>query len=708
MPNTSSTWDPESIITLCKVPYDSNYANVVDWQSHNDIDIYMNSLSSTSITLSKSTYMPVGQPIVIDVPYSIAYKYNYCYVVNPNQTEAEDEQSLKTYYYFIVSCDYNNPSTVTLTLQLDVWTTYKVDMSLGYAFLESGHLAMANAPSLADTNIPRNLMRYMDIAEGIDMGNDMYTFHEVIYSLQVDGNNVLHSDTIIIMSTADMSTSFGTVDSPQLNTAQGGVSGGLFNGCDIYMTDKEGFPQFVNYIKEYSWVSQCIVSITCVPYKIIDLYSSTDSNLNGSQPSFTFKKLGSASAPPIKIGEVDINNVIDYGWPDVRVKDIRKLWSYPYTVIEVSGWNGNSLFLRPQCLGFNVNDLLVASCIILPFARIGVFPAYYNRSPQSSATYTVSYSNASANGVRTVYAGDFIDTALWISDFPQFSIVNNSYLTYLASTAGTRQYQYNTAEWSMASANMQAGVGYGNTLQSLAVQQANAEAQLRTEQANYRIGQTMDIVNAASNTVGNLFSGDIVGTLQSAATGIVNLFGEQAQFQNSQNLAYSQLANTQALGYSVSDRNNQLAEFVNQGNYKNAIQSVEAGIKDASVRQPSTVGLMGGEGFLYSFGLLFSVTVKYKRISDDAVIRCAQYFRRYGYRINRVVQLPRRLNVCEYYSYYKCVDPTITLADSSEVEKDAIRGILSNGVTVWESPGLIGYVNPLNNTVVNDRIGNYY
>lgn len=714
MPNTPRTWDPGSTVTLCSVPWDASYQNVVDWQSQSVIDAYFASLVSTSIVLDDSAYMPVGAPIVVDVPYSVAYAYNYCYVSNPPQLGIEPD-TVKTYYYFITECRYNNPATVTLTLQLDVWTTYKVGATFGYGFLDSGHIAMANSPALPAVNKAIALRRYCDVPEGVAVGSEMFTFYEQTVSLQTDDNDAVQPDSVLIVCTADLTKDFGTMDSPKLNTASGGFTGGIYNGCDVYVIDRSGFTAFLTAIQSFSWVAQCIVSITTIPYQVIDSFAANDVDFNGSTPTFKFQKMGAPTAHRISTnGYVSIDTIEGNGWVRNDISDIRKLWTYPYTVIEIVTWDGNSLFLKPQCLYNDDTDLFAYACVVPPFARIGIYPNYYGRE-SNQANVTLKYANSSGAGQIQIPVGDFLDSAVWISDFPQFSIVNNNYITYMASTANTRAYQYSSAEWTNESANISLKNTYDNALDSLANTQANTQMQLETEQSNKNIDTTLDVlgnaVGLASGVIGNtvnLNPGGIMQSVAGAALNVANTMGDLQKFANTQNLAYATLANNMQLGQGIADRNYVLSSYINQGNYKNAIQSIEAGVRDAALKPPSSVGLTGGNGFRYANGLLFNFTVRYKRISPDAQLRCAQYFRRFGYQVHRYIQVPQVLNVCAKFSYYKFSEIYITNADANETEKDAIRGIMCHGVTVWGTPADIGTTDVFANTVDQNKVRTYY
>lgn len=708
MPNTAATFEPGSTITLCKVPFDAAYHDVVDWQSQAAVDAYFSSLASSSAVFGNSTYMPVGMPVVVDLPYSVAYAYNYCYIVNPPQLASEP--AAKTYYYFITGCRYNNPASVTLTLQLDVWTTYKFDVAYGTGYVEQGHIAQANTPALQDAIIPTALQTYHTVSEGIDTGAEFVTVKEQMFSLQAYPNDANATpDSVVIISTADLSASFGSISNPNLTTASGGVSGGLYNGCNVYVTDRAGFNFFLNAIKQYSWVAQCIVSITAIPYLIVQQLSLIDSDFNGTTPDWTFKSMGSTIDTKIQLSAdgIDIENVTDNGWYGYDVSDLRKLWAYPYSVIEVTTWDGSSVFLKPELLNDNQNPLMAIFCSVPPFARVGFYVSKYGRGAGPD-TATVKAANGAASFNLVIPSGDFLDAAVWISEFPQFSIVNNNYTVYMASTANRRAYSYQSAEWTLASASRAQVTAYDNAIESISTDVANTRAGIENDAANRDIENVTRTIDIAAGAVGNLASLNIGGAVGGVVTGVNNLVGQNLQFANNQALANTVLANTSTLATDVANRNNQLAGYVNQGNYRNAIAGIDAGVADAALTPPSTVGQMGGEGFRYSIGLLFGCTVRYKRISPNALARVAQYFRRFGYQIHRYVQVPSRLNVCRYFSFYKFSEINITAANANETEKDAIRGIFMRGVTIWESASDIGRVDVMANKVRNDRIATYY
>lgn len=698
-------WEPSSKIVLCSVPWDSDYKDVVKFKDKNARDDYFNSLDSFSF--DNSTYMPINQPVCIALPYSSAYKYNYCYIDN-SKLPVENEGDKKTYYYFISNVEYVNPSTSRIYLQLDVFTTYQFDFNFGIGYCERGHVAMCNEPSLSDDDIPRAMRRYLADDEGLNVGGEMVNYKTDVYSLQANDDAKVVDDYVSIVTTVDLTVSFGTVDNPQLKTARGGTFGGIFSGCDVYFIEKSHFVDFMRYMQDYSWISQCIISITVIPAALVrgaDL--SNKVQLNGTMPDYDIiKPAFNNDTVPHPVGTVDIDKIKQGFNDDANISqygDLRKLWEYPYNVVEISSFNGNSIFLKPQLLQSNRINLYLIFCSIMPFAEACIYPSGYCNSDTNNG-YTLSYSNASGNDMtRYVTNGDFVDTALWISDFPQFSIVNNSYIAYMASNAHTRAYSYASAEWSRDSSQASNLNGFVNSQMGLDVGMINTRNSYATDLNNVtrsnQLSTAVGLASGALGLVGNIATANVLG----AGSSIVGMVGgtasNYANLENSRDSLNTSLANSQNtynVNTDINDRNYNLAQFLTNGNYENTVRGIDAGYQDAALQSPSTSGSMGGQGFKYANGLLFNVVVKYKRITNAHISKIGDYFCKYGYYVKRFISV-NQLQICTYFTYWKFTDIYITSARMNETEKNSIRGIFCKGVTVWENPSDIGNIAPVLN-----------
>ena len=67
---TPYSWPTDSKATLCRVPWDANYRNVVDWRDQQHKDSYFSSLKSDKCELGSMTYLKPNDPIFVDVPFS--------------------------------------------------------------------------------------------------------------------------------------------------------------------------------------------------------------------------------------------------------------------------------------------------------------------------------------------------------------------------------------------------------------------------------------------------------------------------------------------------------------------------------------------------------------------------------------------------------------------------------------------------------------
>lgn len=764
----TATWEPDSTVVLCNVPWDMNYDNVVAWKHSSgnnkddvagalDKDGYFSNLSTMSnpVTLIDSTYFPMGTvQITVDVPFPRARMYNYVVVTNPElptDVELSGWSYPLVYYYFITKADQPNPSTTTFTLQLDVWTTYYPDyLSMGVGYVERGHVGMLNAPlhsavyTQYSKNLPYALDAYCSESEGIDTGGEFQTYYEEAYSLQRtysmdDDKNLIASDVsadwVVVVSTASLKTDPGTVNSPKLRTSAGGIFDFVPSGCDVYAFPLDKLEYIMSTLAAYSWVSQCIISLTVVPAIVLNstqLYAvdflTTKVSQQGSTPYFY--ELRPKPATDMNLarlcGSVTIKNIIENGWTSEYTetdlsayKNIKKLWCYPYTVVELYG-NGQSVFLKPQLFGSCDMLMYAYTSPVSPFATIAAYPTNYGNHSTGKVEWD---SSVSGNEVaHTINYGDFLDVALWWDNFPQFGITNNSYITYMAQTANVRNYQYASAEWTQASANLTANNTYANTSSYLQLANQNANLSIENERANNALSNQQTLNNARTSAitgtigaVGNLVSGNYASAVTGGIETALNAYNANANLEltkqmqtNNLNLQAAQLSNSQTTGYEVADRNLALSQTVASGNYDVQIQGIDAAYADAALKTPSSSGNTGGAGFKYSRGLYFAYSVRYKRVSPAAIRRVGDYFLRFGYTIKRFIDIPETLALMKYYTYWKVQQLEIQSANITETEKDAFRGLFAKGVTVWQNPSNIGHIKPIENQPIDEMESTYY
>lgn len=720
-------FDPVSTVTLCKVPWDSDYTDVVDWSIVDKATYFAGISKDDYQVLSHSAYMPLGVNICVDVPYNVARRYNYCIVTNPAQVEGDEPYTL---YYFITGTGYTNPASTTLSCSLDVWTTRIDEVTFDIGYVERSSCALVNAPLKNATNYPLALNRYCTQSDGVS-GGDMY------YTYKVDTVSVSSTDSpdwISIVSTASFEDDPGTVSNPKLNTAKGNYYGGVYSGCEVYFIRNTDFRKFMEIISNIPWVSQCIISLSTIPSIMVDENSIEKIALFENYDIIDFYRYKNSyntnwavGTPPSTGYEIDIENLkSDARFNDVTspYRSLDKLNCYPYSVIELStSMSGQSVFLKPECLGSNKVALSYICCAIQPFASIAVFPEHYGSFTEG--TYQVQAYDESGVRTRELPYGELLNCAVWLDDFPQWSVVNNAYIAYMASTAHTRQYQYDSASWTLRRSNMGASTVYANSTLEASSAYANAQNEIAVSKtrADWERGLGMyNTVTAGLSgalTAVNQFTPgygfDVVGgisTLANTAINVGSAYGSMMatnEINNASINSMQQIASrNQATSLNVAGNNIALANSVNKGDYDMQVKAIDASYADAALTQPSQSGNTGGGGLRYSNGVYYTVEVKYKTLNDDAIVRNGDYFYRFGYAINRYMHVPERLVVNKYYSYWRIQQLQTRDTRSNEDEKNVIKGIFSKGVTVWMKPDKIGKVIPRDNLILDTEIKTYY
>lgn len=694
---TPNTWPVGTEVVLMQVPWDANYRDVVVWDSQKERDEYFDGkyTESKRWTSKQFSYLPPNEPINIPVPYSAAYKYNYVVVQNPMQPVVGEEYPIKL-CYFITSTTYINPQTTMITLQLDVIQTYQFGVQIDRLYAVSGHAAISNK----NTNNPldeitgRTLRKYFDIDEGISVGNT----YSIVGKEWFPFTDVESKELgwVIVTSTANLAADPGSINSPNLNVADGQMTDGLPSACNVYSMEQAVFKLFMEAMQEKSWVAQCIVSVTTFPKRLlskgkeVELFGNTGIKMNfiGETDSLEGKEYIEITKVYEKLFEA-INE-------DYALRPYKKLLCYPYSVIELTSYSGNSIFIRPELLYGNSLTLYAVCCAIAPFARVAVIPKRYNCVGNVESVVDDDYQFLGFDGTTHrayIYSGDFLDTALWLTDFPQFSIVNNNYITYMASTANTRAYQYSSAAWSLDKSNMGAQNAYNNAMFGADTTNANFMATqngLVNALGQQALGTSLGDPSSALfyQPPTNVITGNMVDIV-AGATGanVPNAWANSSNWLSNLTGA-TQNANNVNLARQVAGNNLNLANQVNQGDYENTIRGINAAYQDAQLTPPSTAGQLGGNGFNWKNGLS-GFGVIYKQACGAAFNGACDYMLRYGNQIRRYININgnmTKLKVMKKFSYWKASETYIDCAKANEAEKDVIRGILERGVTIWGNP----------------------
>lgn len=684
---TPSIWPTGTHVRLLDVPWDSAYRDVVAWSSAEERDRWFASRAGSWFSSNFQNLRP-GEPISVPVPYSSVYKYNYIVVTNPQQP-VDDEGPARSYFYFITGIQYLSPQATRLTLQLDVMTTYAGAITYGNAYVDRGHIAMAN--SNARVKDGRALNKYFSLPEGLDVGSEYVPCAREVITI----NSTEHPPKIVFISTANLAADPGTTSNPSLNVADGQFVDGLPSGCNVYWVALDKFRAVMKAMKDKSWAAQCIVAIYAFPGALltdgpaVKLFGNgpemhfigTTANYNiGDEPYWETKNMFSQLAEGLR---------------PAHAEDVDKLYCYPYSVIELGTLTGNPVFLKPNLVKGDHLVIQWMGCCLAPFAKAGFFAENYGDPEGRMDGYSYTYTDFEGKTkTGSIAGGDFLDTCVWLTDFPQFSFVNNAYLTYLASTTHTRDYQYSSAGWQLDRANMTAQTGYQNAQRDIASQRE----QWSNSPAGFGSNVAQRMWSSPIVDVGG-FTTPSLSDLAGMATQNASLAGWNAQ-NTVANATGAGSFNAKLSGQSdIADNNLELARNAAKGDYQNTIAGINATVQDAALTPPSTVGQSGGQGFNWKNGLV-CITVTYKTLSGASLSAVADYFRRYGYSVRRFLSLGsvRHMLCMSKFAYWRAIGASLTCADANESERETMRGIIEKGVTLWDAPESIGNTAATDNT----------
>lgn len=170
-------WDKGTKITLVNVLWDSDYDNVVKFDSKDECNKWFNSIDeSDSIILETNIPLLPDGTIKVPIPYDTCMLYNYLYIDVPmmpnfdNPVDYENKREYKRWYFFINDVETIAANTTALNISLDVWTNFIYDTDINYMMLEQGHAPVAFSDTDTYLKNPINNNKYL-LAPDVNFDN---------------------------------------------------------------------------------------------------------------------------------------------------------------------------------------------------------------------------------------------------------------------------------------------------------------------------------------------------------------------------------------------------------------------------------------------------------------------------------------------------------------------------------------------------------
>lgn len=688
-------WTEDTTVTLCNVPWDMSYRDIVKFANDAERDAYFNGLkNSLPFQLTTKVILKYGDPVMIPKPFNSANGYNYLHVHQPLFPVPGEEPGARTdYFYFITSMDYIAPNTTRLNVQLDVWTTYGNSVEFGNCYLERGHYAMQQLPAPSDYLSSPISNPVAVLPEGLEIGND-YEIVNIKHDSWMTSGNPLY---VIISSTADLTLqNWGDINDPELATAKGSIINDVPSGSEVYAIDASHFESFMNAISQFPWVSQCIQIITVGSARFLQFGDS-----------ITIRGIPARKLSASSYGGNTVNyaiNVDSWYIPD-RYKNLTKFYTYPYSAIELTDNSGQAIVYKPDAMQLSSDGyaFFTMGLDTPPFSEYVMFPIRYNGRESGGDTSFTAYKMSGQSQVINMECGEFMDAALVFSNFPRFSVVNDSYALTIASSARSRAYAYSNAGWSRDKAMMANQLGYDQSSATLQNALMNSGAGIQANTAQNDVRNMTALAGGLQSAANSLASGNVVssalGIANAAASTTIQYTANNRSTEISNMLASQTATNNYNTGKYVADTNLSYGNFAAQGDYQQAIAAINAQVQDAEVIAPSISGNAGGDAFMIAKGY-FGVTLKIKRIKDAFLRTVGEYWLRYGYAYNGFVNVPVSLMCCKNFTYWKMTQCYIFSSSVPEEYRQTIRGIFEKGVTVWADPAKMGRIDVADNEVI--------
>ena len=552
-------WEADTKIRLVNVLFNSDYQDVVKFDTDAERDAYFDSLKGYSQTLTTAFQVAPNDTVKLPIPYGVMVRYNYLYVDLPMYTseaqpiDYEDKRRIRRYYYFIDNVRQLAPSTCEATIALDQWTTYINEVDITFMMLERGHAPM-KAISVEDyLSNPIANSRYL-LAADYNYSNESVVSDSRFVPFGNGKKYVLIAST----ASAGLLSNFGEATDTQPTSAatysdasgrdgyqmnvngyvfgQGGLD---FSNCalqtDPYASQNDIVPNNVTvYAIEAEKVNDLFTALaTRVPHfmrTVQGLFMLSDDLFELNDP---YKLAGFTvySVRPINGTREHVN--LDkkmFGYPK-EYADIAKLYTFPYSYVEVTDNNGNAFDMRIEQSG-NV-ALHQSVSLAFPYLKVQAFLTGVNG--ESYDTYT--WTNLAGSTVSRQMWGDDFSKFLVDWDIPVYACYTRGWDDYRLANWAQNQLTRDNAITAYQNAARSANTGYANAVDSAetgyanAVRSANTGKQNADASANTSVTNTQNSSNTSITNVGLATAASIatVARANESSTTITNIGNSTSQ-----------------------------------------------------------------------------------------------------------------------------------------------------------------------------------
>lgn len=566
-------------LQLCTVPWDmgeahigartiSGIGNVVDFKTAEARDAWFDAIPDSECYRFDSKYKALHRDneIIVPVPFDECSKHNYL-VVDYAQFAADGSPviyeagtGLMRWFWFVREVEFLAPNATKLHLLPDSWQTFIYDVHIPSMMLERGHAPLFAINASTYLSNPLTYCDYL-LSDDVQFG---------------DAPEIAQSESEFVINGSDMYAVIVTSANPRANTwgfypnetaftpsglhVQNGTPG--FHAFAVKASTFENFINTTAYGSPQFW--QTVKCVFFVSGNLLTLGTSWKFNGDNAFPVTAWEIDGT-----YKQNDLLTLDKTAFGFP-ARYADLAKLYTYPYSVIEIYDNDGGSTLIRVESTD---GKLKVESALNLCYPFIKCDAHISGVGKMGSKTLTFANLTNRTIGVK----GNWLDM-LHSFDIPTFGITQSAYDFDGYSDLYNRkqavvQYtnEYDNAAANANTAKTNADASADNDVANMALNTANNTAitALANAKASDDANQNItfnnamtaagNLMNSASTTVTlnatqqsanltatqGIVDGFLSGNIGSAISGLVNsgFTNSQAAITNAATSAQATLTN---------------------------------------------------------------------------------------------------------------------------------------------------------------------
>ena len=365
-----------------------DFQNTIHFSSNAERDSFFlreNHYPVLEIEHDNFNYIRDKSSVKISVKYEDMQGVNYCTF----KSEFEDTR----FYAYVMNYEYLNTDMET---GLD---TVRVDLLIdGIMTFTQGDVL----EQLTNLNIQRQhlpMKAYEEHLFELKNNDDILKTNTKSY---FKTDRILFNDLIVlIISSVDLMSDFGSEDNPKIKTSSGRVFDSITSPLNLYACDIEDFQKLMNALSDYPWISQNIKNMSLLPKMFMEnnlkiiTFSSKDtlkdvdylyrvSGVNTSKQSLSneLRDKSYSMEETYKLFGLD------------PIQD-RHLLRNEYTTTELYNYSGGQLFIDNGQLNELRGLRFVADIVTGYHNEMMVYVDQYRINSENGALYRGSYTNDS-------------------------------------------------------------------------------------------------------------------------------------------------------------------------------------------------------------------------------------------------------------------------------------------------------------------------